>query len=210
MPAPEAPRSSAPLASLEAQMTALRYDVALADLAHVTCLRVSGDDAYEALDAVCPADLVLRDGQMLHTLFLRDDGSPLCDVYVCRDDEEFWLLLEGQDGPSAAAHLRAAAPAGLRFDVRELDASHRSLLVSGPYAWELMGELVGPGIVGLPYLSFFLEGDWLCFRAGKTGEFGYHLLGPCCARAASATRRRDRACAGSASPRRARRSRDRR
>jgi glycine cleavage system aminomethyltransferase T len=41
-----------------------------------------------------------------------------------------------------------------------------------------MSELVGPGVVGLPYLTFYHEDGFTCFRAGKTGEYGYDLLVP--------------------------------
>ena len=42
--------------SLEDEMRALRNDVALARLDHVTCLRLEGDDAFDALDVLSPSD----------------------------------------------------------------------------------------------------------------------------------------------------------
>ncbi len=45
----------------------------------------------------------------------------------------------------------------------------------GPYAWELLAEVFGPEVVGLPYLTFFREGPITCYRAGQTGEYGYLL-----------------------------------
>jgi glycine cleavage system aminomethyltransferase T len=55
---------------------------------------------------------------------------------------------------------------------------HTIIGLDGPYAWELMSLLVGPEVVGLPYLTFFRTNGILCYRAGKTGEFGYRLVVP--------------------------------
>jgi aminomethyltransferase len=50
--------------------------------------------------------------------------------------------------------------------------------VDGPYAWELLVGLLGPAVLGMPYLSLYRRDDVVCLRAGKTGEFGYLLLVP--------------------------------
>jgi aminomethyltransferase len=162
--------------SLDAEMQAVRLDVALSEPAHVVCLRVTGDDAFDTLDALCPADLHARDGQMLHTLLLDDQGRPVADLYLCPDDEDFILLTEGLTMAELLGYIERHLPAGLAPGLERLDESHRLLSLHGPWAWELMSELVGPGVVGLPYLSFYHEAHWTCFRAGKTGEFGYDLL----------------------------------
>lgn len=162
--------------SIEAEMLALRLRCALGDMRHVTSVRVCGPLAFDALDALCPAELYLRDGQMLHTLLLRPDGTPLVDLYVCRDDEDYILLGEGLTGAELADYLRDAIPADRRPEIRDLGPTHRMLSLGGPWAWELMADLVGPGVVGLPYLTLFHEEAFTCFRAGKTGEFGYDLL----------------------------------
>lgn len=47
-----------------------------------------------------------------------------------------------------------------------------------PVAWELTSALLGPEVLGAPYLSFLQLQGITCFRAGKTGEFGYFFLVP--------------------------------
>jgi glycine cleavage system aminomethyltransferase T len=42
----------------------------------------------------------------------------------------------------------------------------------------VLAGVAGAEAVGLPYLTFFSVEDTLCFRTGKTGEFGYDLLVP--------------------------------
>jgi len=151
---------------------------ALSFLDHVVCLRLGGEDAFDALDVLCPADLYIRDGQILHTLLLTEEGLPLADLYACCDDEDFFLLSEGPTAAELMEHIRAHLPPDLEPELEDLSGTHRLLSVNGPYAWEVMAELMGPEVVGLPYLSFFHEQDFTVFRAGKTGEFGYDLLLP--------------------------------
>ncbi|MEZ4404851.1 MAG: hypothetical protein R3B06_32995, partial [Kofleriaceae bacterium] len=60
----------------------------------------------------------------------------------------------------------------------DLSADHALLRLGGPYAWELVGDLTTPDVIGLPYLGLFHHDDLICFRAGQTGEYGYDLLVP--------------------------------
>jgi len=174
--------------TLDDQLHAIRHTVALCDADHVTCLRVSGAGAFDALDRLLPIGLYLQDGQMRHTLMLGDDGAILADAYVCLDDESFYLLVEGLDAAAVVGHAGAHLPAGVDVRFEDLREGRRLLSVGGPFAWELLAEAVDPEIVGLPYMTFFDMESWVCFRAGKTGEYGYDLLMP--ADRADATRAR--------------------
>ena len=64
------------------------------------------------------------------------------------------------------------------FSIVDLNKSHNNLALDGPYAWELCAEVFGPDVLGLPYLGVLGLGDMFVFRAGRTGEYGYHLLVP--------------------------------
>jgi glycine cleavage system aminomethyltransferase T len=48
--------------------------------------------------------------------------------------------------------------------------------LDGPYAWEILAELMGPEAIGLPYMTYFEADGRTCFRTGKTGEYGYYVL----------------------------------
>jgi glycine cleavage system aminomethyltransferase T len=159
------------------EVAAVRTSIALGDAAHVAAVRVAGAGAHELLDRASPRDLFVRAGQMMQTLLLDAGGTPLADIYVCCDEDDYLVLGEGLAGPDLAASLRADA-AGLDVDVIDLSASHAVLTLDGPYAWELLAEVTTPDVIGLPYLSFFHEGRLTCFRGGKTGEYGYELLVP--------------------------------
>jgi aminomethyltransferase len=160
-----------------AAVAAVRASVALGDGAHVAAVRVTGPGAQDLLDRVSPRDLFVRSGQMLHTLLLDDEGAPLADVYLCCDEDDYIVLGEGLGGPALAALLYADA-GGLDVDIVDQSGSHAVVTLDGPYAWELLAEVTTPDVIGLPYLGFFHEGRFTCFRAGKTGEYGYELLVP--------------------------------
>lgn len=161
--------------SLADDVRAVRSSVTLIASDHVAAVRIGGAQAHELLDRVSPQQLFVRGGQMLHTLLLADDATPVADVYLCCGDDDYTVLAEGLDGPALAAYLAAHAT-GLDAQITDLTPTHAMLSLDGPYAWELLTNLTSPHVIGLPYLAFYDEGRFTCFRAGKTGEFGYDLL----------------------------------
>lgn len=157
-------------------MRAIREGVAITHADHFTTLRFSGGDgAWETLSWLTSGELFLRDGQVLHSLWLDERAHPLADVYVLRDDESFVVVAESQ-GADIVAHAHDNVRGDAVIDA--LGATHRVLSLNGPFAWELLGDIVGPDVVSLPYMaSFRMDGGW-ALRAGKTGEFGYDLVLP--------------------------------
>jgi glycine cleavage system aminomethyltransferase T len=160
------------------EIHAVRTGVAFCAEPTMVCLRVSGDDAFPTLDRVCAADLFVRDGQVRPSVLLDEQGRVFADVYVGQDDDALLLMSEGPSAAQLTEHLRAHAPSGASLTIEELTASHDLLSVHGPYAWELIGELLGPDLIGLPYLYFYRTEGILCLRGGKTGEYGYDLFIP--------------------------------
>ena len=82
---------------------AIRQSVAISRPEHITVVRIAGEAAFAALDRVLPRELYLRDGQILHTLLLAEDATPLCDLMVCRTDEAYLLVAEGMSGAGVVA-----------------------------------------------------------------------------------------------------------
>ena len=81
--------------NLEDEYRSVRHGAALSRMDHVGLVRVSGEDATEAVDAICSGDLWVRDGRMIQTLILGEQGQPVADVYVCPDDDACILMFEG-------------------------------------------------------------------------------------------------------------------
>ena len=162
----------------EVSYHAIRNSVALAEELELRCLQLTGAQAFDVLDAVCPCDTFLRDGQMKHTLLLGDKGIPFADIYVCREGENAYLLGYGPSAAEIADWITGHAIGSADFSILDLSKSHDGLALDGPYAWELCAEVFGPDVLGLPYLGMQTLGEVLVFRAGRTGEYGYHLLIP--------------------------------
>ena len=114
---------------------------------------------------------------MKHTLLLDDRGIPFADIYVCREGENAYLLGYGS-GAEIADWIAGHATDCSDFSIMDLSKSHENLALDGPYAWELCAEVFGPDVLGLPYLGMRTLGEVIVFRAGRTGEYGYHLLIP--------------------------------
>jgi glycine cleavage system aminomethyltransferase T len=157
-------------------LRALRESVAVSVRTHVVPVRVAGPAAFDALDRLVSGDLYVQAGRMRHSLLLREDGTPLADVYVCAEEDGFVLLAEGPDGPALLEHLRAhGGGPGLELALLE----DRAVVgMDGPYAWELASGVLGPDPMGLPFLSSAQLDGIGCYRAGKTGEYGFDLLVP--------------------------------
>lgn len=149
---------------------ALRHAAILTPIDDVVCLRLSGD-AFEVLDRVSTQALFMLDGQMKQSLFLDEAGRPIADVTIARDDDGFILFAEGMSAGALREHLAGA-------ECEDLSESHAHLSVDGPFAWEVVAAVLGPEVIGVPYLSFYRARGVMCFRAGKTGEYGYDLLVP--------------------------------
>jgi aminomethyltransferase len=164
--------------SLSDDIYAIRHGVGLSRLDHVRYLRVTGARAFEALDRVVSGPLRVRDGQLMHSLLLTDDARPFADIYLARDDEEFFMLSEGPSSDELVDHLRRHFPADGSVSVEDRTATSAILGLDGPYAWELLGATIDPEVIGLPYLTFYHHRSSLCYRAGKTGEYGYGMIVP--------------------------------
>lgn len=158
--------------SLFAEYVAIRTATAIARNTGTRVVRLSGEDARSAASFLLPSRLHLRDAQARQSLLLDASGRPIADVIVAADDEDYLLLL---DGPGdVVAHVRQHARGDVR--VEALDDTHAVIDLHGPWAWELAAEVLGADMLALPYLNFFRMDDALAVRAGRTGEFGYHLI----------------------------------
>jgi aminomethyltransferase len=142
-------------------------------------VRVRGSAAHEAVEAVCPRDLFVRTGQLLHSLVLDRAGGVAADLYVAPEDDDYLLIADGLTD-AELAELLGAGTTGVALD--RLGEAFVMTSLAGPYAGELLTRVAGPQVATFGYLTRFnlpeLAPDVLCMRAGTTGEYGYDLLIP--------------------------------
>lgn len=162
--------------ALSPDLAALRTRVVFARTGRAQVIALRGDDARDAALWLLPSRLHLRDAQARQSLLLDEAARPIADVTVAADDESYLLFIEGLSRDAALAHVRGALPASLRPEIVDLSETHEVISVHGPWAWELVADVLGPDMTALPYLNFFRIDEGICLRAGKTGEFGYDVL----------------------------------
>jgi glycine cleavage system aminomethyltransferase T len=167
--------------SIDEEVAALRSSSGLSRLDHVAAVHLDGPGAFDLLEYATPQPLYLREGRMRHTLLLREDASIFADVYIGSADDGLYVLGEGPSETDLLAWLQGIGERrsrGRGVELRGLAAQQVVLGIDGPYAWEVVVGLLGPSVLGMPYLTLLRREELLCLRAGKTGEYGYLLLAP--------------------------------
>jgi aminomethyltransferase len=170
------------LADRRSEYSAIREAVGLTDFSFVRVLCVPEEKGIDFLDALLAGNVPkIRFGRVLHT-FLADTGGLLAgDCYVANNDKEFVFLCESIIPDSEFDALMQASGAR-EAGAQDLAPSHALLSLDGCKAWEVVKQLFGPDVLGLPYLSienYSFGGEPVrLLRAGKTSEFGYLLLAP--------------------------------
>ncbi|TVR39241.1 MAG: aminomethyl transferase family protein [Bacteroidia bacterium] len=157
---------------------AIRNSVALEEETDLHCLLIKGKDAFKILDQICPCNVFLQNGQMKHTLLLDEHAVPFADVYICRKWEDAYLLGYWPSSINMIDWINRHQGSVSDYAIIDLNESNFFLTLNGPYAWELCANAIGPEILGMPYLSIMMQNFGMVFRAGITGEYGYHLMFP--------------------------------
>ena len=156
----------------------VRTSVGLSRPDHVLLVRISGPGAFDAVDRVFTRELYIRDGQVSQGLLLEEDGRVFADCHLARDGTDFLFLAEGPTADDLVSYLHRHVDGTDDVEVTDERPAQSLIGIDGPYAWELLARWMGPEVIGLPYLTFFHFDDLVCFRVGKTGEYGYQLLVP--------------------------------
>ena len=157
---------------------AIRNSVALEVETDLHCFLIRGKDAFKLLDQICPCNVFLQNGQMKHTLLLDENAVPFADVYICRNREDAYLFGYWSSSVNMIDWINQHRGSVSDYSIIDLNESNFFITLNGPYAWELCANAIGPEILGMPYLSIMMQNFGMVFRAGITGEYGYHLMVP--------------------------------
>lgn len=162
------------------QYNAVRNAVGLFDLSSIAKFYVSGDDAPVFLDRLAGGNIeAMRDGKVINTLFMRENGTILSIVWLLKDEDRFIILTDGEKRKTLFEWLNNHIN---DYDLRIEDKTDTlaCIAVIGPKAQELTRTIAGDDIVGLPYLGLEhnpIVGCLLC-RIGHTGEYEYRFILP--------------------------------
>lgn len=166
---------------------AVRENALLVDYSHMAIVSVTGEDAWILVNHIASADIsIVRDEQGIYSLVLNDDGTILGDMYVLCAMDGYYILSENISVARIIEVLKFAAEKYDDLGIQEIpeiksmeDDNWGAFMLEGPYSWELMSEIYGYDIIGLPYCEYMnTEDDLIVFRCGKHGEFAYQVIGP--------------------------------
>lgn len=166
---------------------AVRENALLVDYSHMAIVSVTDEDAWILVNHIASADIsIVRDEQGIYSLALNDDGTILGDMYVLCAMDGYYILSENISVERIIEVLKVAAEKYDDLGIQEIpeiksmeDDNWGAIMLEGPYSWELMSEIYGYDIIGLPYCEYMnTEDDLIIFRCGKHGEFAYQVIGP--------------------------------
>ncbi len=119
-------------------------------------------------------------GKVASSFLLGEDGSLFAECYLVSSGDSYLLLTEARSSAEVLAYLQHHA-ANFSVAIQDITLEYGMIELDGPFAWELLKDLIGVKVLGLRYLET-LEKQNIggaathIIRAGKTGEFGYTLL----------------------------------
>ncbi len=159
----------------------LRNGIGISDQGHYAKFRISGADALDYLNNLNLPDVArLPIGRAMTSFLLGDNGEIVCECYVIAVGDGYMVFTEGTNVDSAYEYLKSNT-GDYAVNIENITSEVGLIGLDGPFAWELLKELLGVRILGLRYLEM-LENQKLgsvsahIIRAGKTGEFGYLLI----------------------------------
>jgi len=164
-----------------AECVAVREAAALTDFSFARLFTLPETPGIDYLDALVAGNVPkIRFGRVLHTFLADQAGRLAADCFVANNDQEFVFACESILPDAELEALLASA--GVESQAKDLSADHVVLSLDGFKSWEIVKQIFGADVVGLPYLSienYAFAGEPIRFiRAGKTSEFGYLLVAP--------------------------------
>ena len=154
----------------------VRNNAGLFDVSHMGQLRLSGNNAEQALERLVTGDIsTLGAYRQCYTLLTNEQGGIIDDLMVTRATDGLFLVVNAACRDTDHAYLRQALGHEHRVDM----LSDRALLaLQGPQAAAALGRLL-PECRTMPFLSALeteLDGMPVFInRCGYTGEDGFEI-----------------------------------
>ncbi|UTV29922.1 glycine cleavage system aminomethyltransferase GcvT [Photobacterium atrarenae] len=156
-----------------------REAAGLFDVSHMGQLRLHGENAAKALEALVPVDIIdLPAGKQRYAFFTNEQGGILDDLMVTNFGDHLFVVVNAACKAQDIAHLKANMPADVELELIE----DRALLaLQGPKAAEVLARL-NPAVSDMVFMDAakveLMGVECLVSRSGYTGEDGYEISVP--------------------------------
>ncbi|MGB5444521.1 MAG: glycine cleavage system aminomethyltransferase GcvT [Psychromonas sp.] len=156
-----------------------RQAAGLFDVSHMGQLRLIGENASTALEALVPVDIVdLPVGKQRYAFFTNEQGGINDDLMVTNFTDFLFLVVNAACKTQDIAHLQANLPEDVKLEI----ITDRALLaLQGPQAAEVLARLnpVVKNMVFMDAAMINLVGvECYVSRSGYTGEDGFEISVP--------------------------------
>lgn len=159
---------------------AVRTDVGMCDVSHMTVVDVSGSGATDYLRYLLCNDVIklAEPGRALYSGMLNDEGGVLDDLIVYRNEDGYRVVVNCATREKDLAWMASHTS---NFEVSLSERPDLAIIaVQGPNSFDKVQPLLpGDGaalLAGLKPFRHGWAGDWFVARTGYTGEKGVELI----------------------------------
>ncbi|WP_086981318.1 glycine cleavage system aminomethyltransferase GcvT [Vibrio aphrogenes] len=156
-----------------------REAAGLFDVSHMGQLRLKGEGAAAALEALVPVDIIdLPSGKQRYAFFTNEQGGIMDDLMVANLGDYLFVVVNAACKAQDIAHLQAHLPHEVELEVID----DRALLaLQGPKASEVLARFQ-PDVAAMLFMDIQvldIDGiECIVSRSGYTGEDGYEISVP--------------------------------
>jgi glycine cleavage system T protein (aminomethyltransferase) len=170
--------------SILAEGQTVRTACGLFDLSHMGRFEVHGRDAVALVDRVCTNHCAkIPVGSIRYSLLCREDGRPLDDLLIYREEVGVYLVVNASNSERDLAWIRSHVR-GLQVEVRDTTLGTAMLALQGPRSQEILAKVTRD--IDLAALKYYRFGfGTVCglartriSRTGYTGEDGFEVYLP--------------------------------
>jgi len=151
----------------------------LFDVSHMGQLRLIGDNAAKAIEALVPVDIIdLPAGKQRYAFFTNEQGGISDDLMITNFGDHLFVVVNAACKAQDIAHLQANLPADVTLELIE----DRALLaLQGPQAVKVLSQ-INPAVSDMVFMDAVvieLAGiECYVSRSGYTGEDGFEISVP--------------------------------